>query len=142
MDSFSGIKLDGATFLLGDSIPVIGMSLRYNRLDYYWFTLFHELSHVILHQEHLKTPLLDDLEKEKTTDIENEANNLALKMIIPRSVWRSCDLNYNADNKNVYKLAEELKIHPALVAGRYRKERNNYSIFSDIVNAINIKDFL
>ena len=41
--------LDGAAFLLPAGRPVIGLTLRYDRLDNFWFVLFHELAHVVKH---------------------------------------------------------------------------------------------
>ena len=32
--------------------PVIGLTLRYDRLDNFWFVLLHELGHVFLHLMH------------------------------------------------------------------------------------------
>jgi HTH-type transcriptional regulator/antitoxin HigA len=40
--------LDGAAILYGDK-PVIALTLRYDRLDNFWFVLLHELFHVIKH---------------------------------------------------------------------------------------------
>lgn len=142
LESYPGMKVDGVSFLLENGIPVIGMSLRYDRLDNYWFTLLHELSHLILHIDNLKTPLFDDIESEQTEDIEMEANGLALNTMIPRYKWRSCKLKYEPTIENVYSLADEMSIHPALVAGRYRKENNKYAVFSDIVNSINTREIL
>lgn len=44
----AGTSLDGAAFLVGE-VPVIGMTLLRDRLDNFWFTLLHEVAHVILH---------------------------------------------------------------------------------------------
>ena len=41
--------LDGAALRLPDSNPVIGLTLRYDRIDNFWYTLLHELAHVGLH---------------------------------------------------------------------------------------------
>ena len=38
--------LDGAALKLGDGTPVIGLTLRYDRIDNFWFCLLHELAHV------------------------------------------------------------------------------------------------
>ena len=141
-EAYPGMKVDGVSFLLDNDIPVIGMSLRFDRLDNYWFTLLHELSHLILHKEVLQTPLFDDIESEQTEDIEMEANGVALNTMIPRYKWRSCKLKYEPTTENVYSLAEEMSIHPALVAGRFRKENNKYNIFSDIVNSVNTREIL
>lgn len=141
-ESLPGMKLDGASFLLDDKIPVIGMTLRYSRLDNFWFVLFHELSHIILHYEKLKTPVLDDLDEESEEDIEMEANSLALNSLIPRPKWRSCNLHYNANEATLNAFAKEINIHPSIVAGRYQKEKNKYSVFADIVNSVNTREIL
>ena len=39
-------RIDGACFWLEDGSPVIAMSLRYERIDHFWHTLFHEVAHV------------------------------------------------------------------------------------------------
>ena len=39
-------RIDGACLWLNDSSPVIALSTRYDRIDYFWFTLLHELKHV------------------------------------------------------------------------------------------------
>jgi len=46
VEALSGTKIDGATFRVEDS-PVIVLSLRYDRLDHFWFTLMHEIAHVL-----------------------------------------------------------------------------------------------
>lgn len=45
VEHLSDTKVDGATLWL-DGEPVIALSLRFDRIDYFWFTLFHELGHV------------------------------------------------------------------------------------------------
>ena len=50
--------LDGAALCLLDGRPVIGLTLRYDRIDNFWFSLMHELAHVSLHLDcHEKRPL-------------------------------------------------------------------------------------
>ena len=39
-------KVDGVAFWLDEQSPVIALSLRYDRIDSFWFTLAHELGHV------------------------------------------------------------------------------------------------
>ncbi len=46
VESMPKSKIDGATFWLDDDSPVIVLSLRFDRIDNFWFTLLHELSHV------------------------------------------------------------------------------------------------
>ena len=55
--------LDGAVLRLGDGRPVIGLTLRYDRIDNFWFTLMHELAHVSRHlEDNGNTAFFDDLD--------------------------------------------------------------------------------
>ena len=60
--------LDGATIFLNPDYPVIGLTLRYDRTDNFWFTLMHELSHVVLHSKSEFTKFFDDLDLEDSVD--------------------------------------------------------------------------
>ncbi|NJL20730.1 MAG: hypothetical protein HC895_07860 [Leptolyngbyaceae cyanobacterium SM1_3_5] len=40
--------LDGAALLLPDGTPVVALTLRYDRIDNFWFVLLHELGHILL----------------------------------------------------------------------------------------------
>src|SRR5690606_23476413 len=42
-------RLDGAAMLAEDGAPVVALTLRYDRLDNFWFTLLHECAHVVRH---------------------------------------------------------------------------------------------
>jgi HTH-type transcriptional regulator / antitoxin HigA len=46
VEPLSGTKVDGACMWLNKSSPVIAVSLRFDRIDAFWFTLWHELGHV------------------------------------------------------------------------------------------------
>jgi HTH-type transcriptional regulator / antitoxin HigA len=39
-------KIDGACFWLGNNSPVVVLSMRFDRIDWFWHTLMHELEHV------------------------------------------------------------------------------------------------
>ena len=60
-----GTFLDGAAMVGPAGSPVIGLTLRYDRVDGFWFTLLHELAHVALHYDQLLdhgNAFVDDLE--------------------------------------------------------------------------------
>lgn len=137
-----GMKLDGAAFLLDSGNPVIGMTLRYTRVDNYWFTLMHELAHVAKHYDLLQSPILDDLDETPLDRVEKEADRLAGNSLISRSDWRSCPAKYDLSEKNVLSFASQIGVHPSIVAGRLRRELGRYDIFSDIVNKTNTRKIL
>ena len=132
---FKKTYLDGVALLLDDGTPVVGMTLRFDRLDYFWFTLLRELAHVIKHLGVGDTTCILDYE----TSIENlearetEANEIAAESFIPSSIWESSEAKKTSNKKAVQFLARNLDIHEAIVAGRLRKERKNYHIHSQLL---------
>lgn len=136
---FPSMKMDGVVFQLSGKNPVIGMSLRYGRLDYFWFTLLHELAHIVLHIDRLDSPLFDDLDEESIDLIEKEANRLAKNSFVERSVWRNCEPKYEPGDNAVYRFSKKAGIHPAVIAGLLRHERKNYEVYSRIINNIDIR---
>jgi HTH-type transcriptional regulator/antitoxin HigA len=141
-DSIPGIKLDGAVFRASSGQIVVAMSLRYSRLDYYWFTLLHELAHVVLHADKLSSPILDDLEADSEELIEQQADRLASDSLIPRNEWRSCPARYTNDPADIEAFAVKQNITPQSVAGRLRRESGRYELFSEIVNKYDVREVL
>lgn len=127
-----GTMLDGAALEDDDGQPIIGLTLRFDRLDSFWFTLLHEVAHIWKHVGHGET-FMDDLESSSQDRREVEANRLAREAFIPRAIWKRSDAYISPNAETIDKLSRDLKIHPAIVAGRLRKELNNYHMFSDIV---------
>lgn len=140
--SISGMKLDGAVFNLSSNRPVIALSLRYPQLDKFWFTLMHELAHVVLHHEDLSIPILDDINDIHDDLKEKQADRLASNSLISRSDWRSSIVKYSLSEKSIKDFSKQLGIHPSIVAGRLQKESNRYDIFSKIVNEVDVRKVL
>lgn len=136
------MKLDGAVFKLTTGHPVIGISFRYSRLDHFWFTLMHELAHVVLHEAHLEEPILDDFEQTEDGDVEVGANRLAKTSLIPRHIWRNCEPKYNKSRDVISSFAAKLGIHPSIVAGMLQREEGEYKAYSQIVNEINVRSIV
>lgn len=137
-----GMKLDGAVYTVNGATPVIALSLRYPRLDMFWFTLMHELAHVALHHDQLSEPILDDFDESSEQITELQADRLAADCFIARSEWRSCEALYDQKDDLVIKFANRMCIHPSIVAGRIRKELNKHTVFSEIINSVNIRKVL
>ena len=136
------MKLDGAVFKLHSGNPVVGMTLRYSRLDNFWFTLLHELAHISLHMELLETPILEDLDLDSDSDIEISANRLAKKSIVDRHVWRNCPPKYDKGYESINRFAKQIGVHRSIVAGLLRREEGNYAAYSRIVNEINTREVI
>ena len=83
----AGMKVDGAAFLVDDT-PVIGLTLQRDSLDNFWFTLLHEVAHVILHyRTGLASGFFDDVDNPEVDEFEEEADKFAGNMLIPEELW-------------------------------------------------------
>lgn len=125
--------LDGAA-LLHKEKPIIGMTLRYDRLDNFWFTLVHELAHLHLHLKNDGLSFYDDLDIDNTKDdLEEEADLFASEILIPKNEWTNSPASKLRTPQAAQHLANKLKIDPAIIVGRMRYKSNNYRILNNLV---------
>jgi HTH-type transcriptional regulator/antitoxin HigA len=134
-----GMSADGAVFHLSTGHPVIAMSLRYPRVDYFWFTLLHELAHLVLHNDQLKEPVFFDVDAEEKNRAEKAANRLAKDSMVDRESWRNCAPKYDPIDQAVRAYATEQGVHPSLIAGLLRKESGNYKRYTSIINEHDVR---
>ena len=132
--------LDGAALRLPGGSPVIGMTLRYDRIDNFWFTLLHELGHLGLHLGRCsgETGFVDDLSLRDVEagagDIaELEADDWAQDALIPPDIWDNGIILENPVPMAVVQMAWEARVNPAVVAGRVRHQWGNYRLLSQFV---------
>ena len=131
--------LDGVALRLGDGRPAIGLTLRYDRIDNFWFCLLHELAHVGRHMDNDRgEAFVDDftlrkLEGRREDPRETQADEWAEEALIPRSVWEASAVRDRPTSMAVMNLANALQVHPAIVAGRVRYQRKNYRLLSQFV---------
>lgn len=122
--------IDGVAFWSNKN-PVIGLTKRYDRLDNFAFTLFHELGHIFLHGNLIKNndldlsrvDNLDDYAHNSKSNEEVEANEFASNNLIPSDAWKKFnEEHYDFPDNSIINFAEEIGIHPAIVVGRLRFE--------------------
>lgn len=124
VENIKGAKTDGVCFWLDSNSPVVAMSMRYGRLDWFWFTLLHELRHVA-NLDGLESPMVDvDLiNREPVTDVEVKADTEASDFLISQT-----DVNNFVacvsplySTQRVVGFSRKNNIHPALLAGRLQQ---------------------
>ena len=126
--------LDGAALLTADGRRIVALTLRHDRLDYFWFTLIHELVHVALHLSERAPSFFDNLEaKAPDVKIEAEADLIASELLVPTDVWRRSPASKLRSVEAATHLAGQLRIHPAIAAGRVRREFGNYGVLASLV---------
>ena len=124
--------LDGATFMMDDGRPVIGLTLRYDRWDNFWFTLMHEVGHLRLHQKAKGDCFMDNIDSEvEAVGDEREANEFAANMLIPQKVWADAmkRLLATRDAEVVEAFSRKNFVSADIVAGRIRRETGDYARF-------------
>jgi HTH-type transcriptional regulator/antitoxin HigA len=131
-----GTHLDGAAMVSSAGVPVVALTLRYDRLDNFWFVLFHELGHVFLHLfGSLRLDFFDEEDGTGGDGVEREADNFALDHLIAEAVWKKCLSRFALTEEAVRIDAEKLGIDPSIIAGRIRRERNNYLILNGLIGS-------
>jgi HTH-type transcriptional regulator/antitoxin HigA len=133
-------RLDGAALRTADGVPVIALTIRYDRLDNFWFTLMHECAHVVRHLAGAGSEdtveYLDDLDVEDTGDArEREADTFARESLVPSARWQASAVAFAPSVDAAVALAEEVGVSPAVVAGRVRHEKRNFRLLSPLVGA-------
>ncbi|MBI2604451.1 MAG: hypothetical protein HYW49_00055 [Deltaproteobacteria bacterium] len=127
-------RLDGAAILSRRGYPVVGLTLRYDRIDAFWYNLIHELVHVGKHLKDSDRTFFDDLDIDASDDpYEKEADRITRETLIPRAIWTRSVAFRQRTHEAVIEFAKKLEIHPAIVAGRIRYEAKNFTILNNLI---------
>lgn len=110
----SGTALSGAARWLTPHKALIQVSLRHKTDDHFWFTVFHEAAHLLLHS---KKDVFVDAGERDATDLEAEADAWAAHFLVPPDRWEDFKLARPRSYAVVSAFAEELGIAPGIVVG-------------------------
>ena len=105
----------GATKWFAKDNVMLAISNRRERADLFWFTLFHELSHVLM--EHRREMLINI-----DGNFDYEANKLAENMLIPNDKWEQFMKKGVFSIQTIEIFAKEVNVLPLIVVGRLHKE--------------------
>lgn len=137
VESLPSAKIDGVCFWIDEKKPVIGMSLRYDRIDNFWFVLRHEIEHVL--RGHGKNAVMLDIELEKeragtgqsVAEEERVANEAASDFCVPRNKLENFIARKSPvfSERDIRGFAATLQIHPGIIAGQLQHETGRYDLF-------------
>lgn len=139
VESLPGAKIDGVCFWMDEKKPVIGMSLRYDRIDNFWFVLRHEMEHV-LRGHGLEAAMMDtELEGERAgtgdgvAEEERVANQAAAEFCVPQKSLQSFIARKSPvfAERDIIGFASTMHVHPGLVAGQLRHKLGIYNRFAN-----------
>lgn len=129
---FEKTYTDGAVFWENNT-PVLAYTCRYDRNDNFWFTLAHEIAHILRHRDQNSPVFIDSLDHLDLEDQrEDEANEFAGKHLrIPEIVRMFIGLQ-RISRKRVVECARIMGVHPAIVVGALQFEgRIKYQALND-----------
>lgn len=120
VEPLPGSKIDGAAFWLAAAKPAIAVSVRFDRIDALWHTVFHEFIHIV-HGDALSidTALVGEDSVQSEDEVEARANREAAAALIPEaeidSFIRRVGPLYS--RSRIVQFAHRVKIHPGIVVG-------------------------
>lgn len=137
VESLPSTKIDGVCFWLNDNAPVVGLSMRHDRIDNFWFVLRHELEHVRLGHGRTAMMLDTELEGERAgagADVPEEerlANIAAQEFCVPKGqmdgfIARKAPF---FSERDLIGFAKILGVHPGIVAGQLQHRTGRYDRF-------------
>lgn len=136
VEGLPNAKIDGVCFWLDKQSPVIGLSLRFDRIDNFWFVLRHEIEHVLRKDGQVQEIIDAELEGARAGDgndlpeEERIANMAAADFCVPTSeiasfVARKAPFFAERD---VLGFARRLHVHPGLVVGQIQRRTQRWDL--------------
>lgn len=112
--------VNGVSYKLTCDKAIIMLSDRGKKDDILWFTLFHEIAHLI---KHSKKEVFIDLEDAKINDIEKEADEFAKNILIPNNLYNEfIKNNIFYDEKIIKDFSKKINISTGILVGRLQKD--------------------
>lgn len=114
-----GCPVSGATWWLTSDKALLALSLRHKSNDHLWFSLFHELGHLVKHKKRMRfIEGVGGLDPE----LEEEANRFAANQLIPPSAGYAEFARGTLSATRIRTFAEKVGIAPGIVVGRLQKD--------------------
>ena len=133
VEPIPGSKIDGVCMWVDKATPVIGLSLRLDRIDNFWFVLRHEIEHVLRGdgKDHPIIDELDDVDEDKRPE-EVAANTAARDFCVPDADIRDfiARLHPIYSEERLRGFSRLMRRHPGIVAGQLRRRINRYDLFA------------
>jgi HTH-type transcriptional regulator / antitoxin HigA len=132
VEPIPGSKIDGVCFWInGNESPVIGLSLKGDQIDKFWFNLWHEIEHV-LRGDGKDELIVDDFDAPVSeVECEKASNTAAANHCVPIREMNDfvTRLNPMFSEKNLTGFSQLMKRHPGIVAGQLQKRVNRWDLF-------------
>lgn len=113
----------GATFWYGKNKPVVMMSMRGSWSDIFWFSLMHELGHILLHNKRITFIEGGNNSSQDYKVQEEDADYFAQEILIPKLSYDEFVSKFDFGPASIAIFAESIGIHPGIVTGRLQHDK-------------------
>lgn len=119
VEKFPNTNVIGATQWVNEGKKaIVQLTLKGKRADSFWFTLLHEIAHIVEHNS--KDFHMQD---EDNLKLEDEADNIARNWLIPDDEYNKFKLKGNTSLESILRFSKYMKIHPCIVIGRLQHDK-------------------
>jgi plasmid maintenance system antidote protein VapI len=133
-----GCTATGAAWTERDQRATIVLSDRYKMDDHFWFAVFHEIGHLVLHDCSQK--IIEESGQDNDSR-ETEANEFARNIILPENKKEEI-LSQPLSYKRIQQKAKSWRIAPGLLVGQLQHERViHFNQFNKLRRRINWAEF-
>ena len=126
--NFTGAPVQGF-IKKNDSKIILSMTIRGAFADIFWFTLFHEIGHLL--NGDIANSNFIDFENSKS-DMEDKADEFAKKALINEEEYNKFINNKTLTESSIIEFAKKQEVQPFIVVGRIQRQKNNFSIFNNL----------
>ncbi|MGO9254008.1 MAG: ImmA/IrrE family metallo-endopeptidase [Mycobacterium sp.] len=131
-------RLSGATWWLTPSHPIIALTGRYRFVDSFWFTMIHEIAHVLLHPKRVTFMHFDTKHKAGDDHDQQETAADAFAANVILSDRERCELVLLTTKAEVEQFAQKANVSVGVVAGQYGHYTGNWSRFGKLRETLDL----
>lgn len=126
--NFTGAPVQGFIKKNNNKI-ILSMTIRGAFSDIFWFTLFHEIGH-LLNGDIVNSNFIDFTDSR--SDMEDMADEFARGVLINEEDFNEFINQQNLTETSIINFAKEQGVQPFIVVGRIQKQKNNFRIFANL----------
>jgi len=143
IEPFPNSKIDGVSFWDSES-PVVVLSLRYDRIDSFWYTLMHEIGHIINEDGLRDNKAIIDAELEPggshndKPEYEIRADEFAEDFLVPQDEMKDFITRVHPaySVESILDFSAKIKVHPGIVVGQLHYKTKEYTICRKLLSKV------
>ena len=132
VEPFPGAEIQGVCFWINNNCdPVIGLTLKGDHIDKFWFNLWHEIEHLLNGDGKEELIIEDFAQSGDLSDVEKAANLGASQRCVPTKLMKDFINRHNPmfSEKSFIGFSRIINRHPGIVAGQIQRATGRWDLF-------------